>query len=174
MELLARARQLREQRRRLVAAEALALALDLRAQLGEPLDDLAEPARIGVTQHAAAERGEAGAEDRGEVERARPVDDLLGEAARGLVGHREHAAVDDLVRAHRAQRTAREARADAVLLQLAALARAPREDALRGLLAELLRLDQRLQELRRAHALAVGLLERRAGVRGDVEPDLVD
>src|SRR5262245_52331978 len=107
MELLARARELREQRRRLVAAEALALALDLGAQLREPLHDLTETARVRVAQDAAAERREAGAEDRGEVERARAVDDLLGEAARGLVGHREHATVDDLVRAHRSRRAAR-------------------------------------------------------------------
>src|SRR5262245_38790047 len=108
MQLLAGARELGQERRRIVAVEALALAPALASHLREALDDLAEAARVRVAQDAAAERREAGAEDRGEVERARPVDDGLRETARRLVGHRQNAAIDDVVRAHLARRAAPE------------------------------------------------------------------
>src|SRR5687768_2038698 len=66
-------------------------------QLLEVADDVLEPDPVHVAEGAAAERGEADAEDGPDVPVARRADDPVLERPRRLVHHREHRPADDLL-----------------------------------------------------------------------------
>src|ERR1039457_2925954 len=80
----------------------------LGVQLLQPAHDLPRADRVDETERPAAERRKADAEHRADVAVARRADDVLLEAARPLVDHRERAAALDLLtRQFRAARAGR-------------------------------------------------------------------
>src|SRR5882724_12115904 len=70
----------------------------------QPLDDRPQPLAVRLAQQAAAEGGEAEAEDDPDVDVRRVGDDPLGQTARRLVQHLENAALDDLAVGDRPRR----------------------------------------------------------------------